>query len=362
MWAGLLHLVLGNLLIGLLEGFLLAVCFDLPIKKATVLLILANYFSAWVGGVILPIRIAWSFSLDLYNTWHFFWAMVIFTYLMTLVLEFPFVALILRKEPNWLKKSIWGSLIIQTISYTLLFGWYWRASGTSLYTETEVVPLSALSLPEKVLLYFIASDDRDVYAMNLNATGKRKVSELNSTNRNDRLFVRPSSTDSNRWDLMARLDMEGREGRNPPKLSAIEKDFAAEAAPGWHGRHSASAEKSTWLTFGPIARLGSAENSPWVFWADFWPIGGLRGNQTNTGERAGFSFETPFGAWSVRNATHLPDDKVLFQLGENQICVFDPAEKRVALVAKGRGPTAVMQENRAPPVPEATPPRAGAQP
>jgi hypothetical protein len=57
-----------------------------------------------------------------------------------------------------------------------------------------------------------------------------------------------------------------------------------------------------------------------------------------------FSFETPFVAWSVRNATHLPSDRILFQLGDDQICVYDPEKKEIALLAEGRGPIAVMQK------------------
>ncbi len=55
----------------------------------------------------------------------------------------------------------------------------------------------------------------------------------------------------------------------------------------------------------------------------------------------------------VRNATHLPGDAVLFQLGRDQICVLDPVRRQVALLARGRGPTAVMAE-AAPPSPPAS--------
>jgi hypothetical protein len=46
-------------------------------------------------------------------------------------------------------------------------------------------------------------------------------------------------------------------------------------------------------------------------------------------------------AWAVRNAVHLPGDTVLLQLGDNQICLYDPEKKQIALVARGRGPIAV---------------------
>jgi hypothetical protein len=58
-----------------------------------------------------------------------------------------------------------------------------------------------------------------------------------------------------------------------------------------------------------------------------------------------FSFETPFGDWAVRNATHLPTDKVIFQLGENQICLTDPEAKTIALLVHGRGPIAAIPDD-----------------
>ena len=71
--------------------------------------------------------------------------------------------------------------------------------------------------------------------------------------------------------------------------------------------------------------------------------GGPSGFPKETGNRVRFSYETPFGAWTVRNAVHLPTDKVLFQLGDDQICGFDPVERRVALLWHGRGPVPVIE-------------------
>ncbi len=56
------------------------------------------------------------------------------------------------------------------------------------------------------------------------------------------------------------------------------------------------------------------------------------------------AYETPFGAWPVRNAVHLPSDKVLFQLGDDQICGFDPVNRRVALLWRGRGAVPVIKK------------------
>ena len=50
MWASALHLVFGNAIIGIIEGSLLAGMFKCSKWKSVVVLIVANYASAWVGA------------------------------------------------------------------------------------------------------------------------------------------------------------------------------------------------------------------------------------------------------------------------------------------------------------------------
>lgn len=334
MWAGMLHLVFGNTLIGLLEGFLLGCMFRVPRGKAIVAMIAANYTSAWLGGLLIRGAIVKALHMDLTNAWMWFWIMVAVTYCLTLLLEWPFVAWGFRGTQGWLKRSVRGSLVVQSVSYILLFGWYWMASGTSLYTETRIVAPGDLSLPESVMVYFIAPSDGNVYQRRLTGAAEQKVWELRSTNGKDRLFVRPSTLDPNRWDLMARL----KTGDGNPKLVTILTNLLVETAPDWRSTHYEGMPPN----FGKVQRLGSAANSEWKFWAGFWPVEGLQASREGTGEQLRLSYETPFGAWTVRNAVHLPTDKVLFQLGGDQICGFDPERRRVALLWRGRGPVAVI--------------------
>ena len=117
-------------------------------------------------------------DLDLYNAWRWLWYMVAITYFLTLLLEWPFVAFCLRKTDGWFRKSIWGSLVVQSASYLVLFGWYWAASGTSLYTDLAVVQPSAISLPKDAMLYYLAEDNGDVYARDLDRGETKKICEL----------------------------------------------------------------------------------------------------------------------------------------------------------------------------------------
>jgi len=132
MWAGMFHLMLGNALIGVGEGFLLAWLFSVPRRKGVWVMIFANYTSAWLGGLFARGAIVQALPMDLNNGWRWFWCMVVVTYVMTLMIEWPFVAWCLRGKQDWLERSLSASLVVQSSSYVVLFAWYWMASGTSL--------------------------------------------------------------------------------------------------------------------------------------------------------------------------------------------------------------------------------------
>jgi hypothetical protein len=186
------------------------------------------------------------------------------------------------------------------------------------------------------LFYYISSDDGDVYEKTSASADSRKVFDLNSTNRQDRLYMRASLLQTNKWDVMARMD-EGYQ--RDPKHVPVQESLVLEAVPRWDDRFDPSAfgkGSYSWM----VPRLGIAEKSSWHFDGDEWSR--FEGRLSGTDITAGFSFDTPLVRWGVRNCTHLPGDNVLLQLGDDQVCVFDPTSNRLALVARGRGPVAVL--------------------
>jgi hypothetical protein len=343
MWASILHLTIGNAIIGLLEGLVLARLYRIHKGKAVSLLILANYLSAWLG-VMLVNEASESIAqhMNINSAWRVLWIVILSTYAITLVIEFPFLAAALYRSPGWFRKAICGTLIVQTLSYTILFGWYWTASGTSLYTRNTVVELSSIDVPDHLVLYYISADDGDVYERPLTGIDQTQVFDLDSEGQNDRLLVQRPSIESTRWDLAVRLETDD---RSSSKIIVIRESFALIAVPSPRSMLSDPPEhQGTWFNFGQVPKLGEAESSPWQFRTGFWPIQGLSGDQPVTEKRIGLALETPFARWAVRNATHLPGDKVVFQLGADQICIYDPDKRRVALVVRGRGPIVVLKE------------------
>ena len=335
-------LAIGNLLIGVLEGWLLIRLFSVPSGKAIPTMIGANYFSAWIGGLFLRGAIVNSLPLDLNNGWRWFWLMVVMTFFITVLLEYPFVFWLLRGDSLRLRRSINASLSVQGVSYVLLFGWYWVAGNASLYTRANVVAPDVLNLPDDVVIYFISAEDGTAYRRGLRAGAESKVFDLQSKDGNDRLIVRPNASGSNRWDVVARL--EGEDNRNPRFLPLL-TNLPVEAAREWRSQQTEPPEyPNTWFNFGTVPVLGGVTNRPWSYGTGFWAAGGLQVENRASGSIERFAFETPFGAWMVRNAVQLPNDQVIFQLGRDQICAFDPRTKNVALLFRGRGPVPVIEK------------------
>jgi hypothetical protein len=334
MWARGIHLFVGNLAIGIGEGLLLAVLFKKRAAPCIGIMIVANYFSAWIGGFLLTTNLSDWLGLDLNTAWRWLWIMVVAAYFLTVLLEWPFVAFCLRGSSGWRAKTVWGSLVVQAASYVVIFGWYWAASGTSLYREVAIVPAAEIHVPKGTVLYFIANDDGDVYALDLSQKEPRKVHELGSRSWFDRLQATASDTDSGQWDLIARLVTDQKE----PTLKTVLHNFATVVP--------TPTERSgyeEWANSGEVSRLGTAGESGWKFRAGFWAFEGLSGENAKDGRRLHLSLETPFLEWYVRNATQLPGDQVVFQLGRDQICILDPVAKKIALVARGWGPIVALR-------------------
>lgn len=333
MWASILHLVFGNAIIGLIEGLLLGSIFKCSKWKSVLILIVANYASAWAGGFFVAGYLPSLVDITIQNIQYWFLAFVAVAFVITLLIEFPFFWFALRSRDHSLRRSLIATPIIHGISYTLLIGWYWMASGTSMMTKLEVVAADEMQISEPFVLYYISPEGDRVLRMNLNDSGSAKpISEVAAHHRNDRLFVRPR--DASGYDLLVFLDSEDRGSQTEEKVL---EDFSEQAPVEWRisEGHSEEAEGS-WFNFGTVPAIGG--ESDWEFRTGFWPVEGLNGNNEKTGESFHFSLELPFSAWPVRNATQITGDYVVMQLGDDQICLLHPASRRIVLVARGKGP------------------------
>jgi len=205
------------------------------------------------------------------------------------------------------------------------------ASGTTLYTKMKIVPPTQITSPKSGIIYFISKARNETCTLDLGSHLIEKVCSLGKVDSDDRLFLRPSAFNTNNWDVVEQSSKV-----------LVRSNINAAAVQFWREQADPERISGTWFNFGKVPKLGSAVKSSWEFQTGFWPIEGLRGVNTNSQQRFRFSLETPFVSWVARNATHLPGDLVIFQLGHDQICLLEAETKKIALLAKGQGPIVVI--------------------
>lgn len=311
------HLFWGNLIIGYVEAGLLVRWFRLPRLKTTVTLILANYISTWGGIFVVVYALSLAnhisdlvrilvvgytlpgvFFLTLENIHIWSWIIAIFLFPATLLIEYPFFRFSLRKKPNATAKTVKSLLVIHAISHLLVAAWYMANSQTSMLTQLERVPADTLNLPGQYQLYFKSPDGSQ--AMQSDLTGSN-IKSISSADFQTQLLTVPKEPES--------------ENR---RLQRIGYDF-----------HQ------------PILKL--AEDSDWDFYIRNLKGRGIAGLRDRNAEQFEFEFtlEIPFARWGISHATHLPGDFVVFQLGQDQICILHPGDRVIALVTRGIEPIVV---------------------
>jgi hypothetical protein len=214
---------------------------------------------------------------------------------------------------------------VSKLSY--LFCWYWIASGKTLFTDLAIVPPTAISLPRDATLYYISEGGAGVYARDLDNESDRLISELNPNEARSLLYVREWSTHSGERDLLVGPANEIPSGRVIATVPAynVAEPLNSGTFPG-----------------GDVPRF-QADTSGWEFHFG-WMAGRLDGKDAKSGRHLDVALETPFIKWPVHCPTQLPSGQVVFQLGWNQICIVDPNERKLALLAKGRGPVVTMKK------------------
>ncbi len=333
MLGSLLHLLFGNFGIGVLEGLILSLWFKRKWWLCIAIMIAANYFSAWIGYVFLGSKIASGLAVDIYSLRQFLAAMILATYLMTLALEWPFVAACFWKAEHWFRKSVVATLLVQTVSYALIFGWYWVTSSKSLLTNATAVAADQIPVADDLTLYYIA-DYGEVRSLHLRDGTSTVIGRLRNVGPYDRLLARYSSSRDGSWDLVANHVSKGPKyerslvrGNLHSKVALCELDHEKAPVIGENLR--------SWYSLG-------GGQSDWECNVGDWPWWGLSGRNIKTGETWRIALEVPFLAWWVRDFVEVPGEKFIFQLGRDQICIFDARSHKIALLAKGFGPLVAL--------------------
>jgi hypothetical protein len=283
LWAGLLHLWVGNLLLGLLEGVLLALVFPVKILRAILLLIIANYFSAWVGSV------AHRMAGPLYGQVHpqdllkVVVAATAGTFLLSMIFEWPFVFFSFSGDRR-LGRTFLATLLVQCFSYLLLIPWYLLPSNVAMLTDTALRdPASFVQCPD-ALVYFQSAEGQAM-VMPLGGGNPERAEPPAAV---AALLMQSSSDD---FDLRPEADRQWFLGRGGSEMS------------------------------------------------------GLRVRNDETGHVALFEMKTPFFSLAVGWVNVLPGDQAVFSLGD-WICVIDRRTLLLGVLTRGKHPVVTLPQPR----------------
>ncbi len=335
MWASAFHLLLGNVIIGLIEGLALVWVFKCSKRLPILTLIAANYASAWVGALVVTGYLRSLVDITIENIHGWFVAFVVVAFVVTLLTELVFVWFTLGFRETRLRRALTATLAVNGLSYILLFGWYWTASATSMMTRLTVVSVDEMKVQGPYALYYLSEAGDQVIRVDLaNPLSVQAISAVTATDYEDHLFARPRGDSG--FDLVVVL---GGDQWGDAELVVLQ-DFAERVPvhdPPGSGYRGPPAGTS--MSFGEVPSIGA--DSEWEVRTGFWSAEGISGTNTTTGERFHYALELPFVGWSIRHASQISGGYVVAQLGSRQICLVDLESRRIALIARGKGPIVV---------------------
>ena len=336
----LFQLIVGNALIGVGEGWLLARVFTADRKRAIKWMIPANYVSMVVGFLSLDLLqgvVQFWLSLDPPNI-HTLPALLVGTvvasYLVTILLEWPFCWWVLR--PTGWPRTLLASVTLQSASYALLVPVFFFVSDLSLYSTLTVDQAVVTAARKDALVYYLCEDQQAVCRIGLNGSRQERVLQLGPRDPVQRLFPRPA-TDGTRWDLwVVEYPHQAASGRR------LLEGFAERAAiPGVLAAKRVDSFDTVdlWPVFNVVAdELRDEGERGWsVRLESSWAYHGFRADG-ESGQSIVFGVETLLaGMWRARFATALPGNQVVFQLG-TQIVLVDLPSRRIGFITHGWSP------------------------
>ena len=116
-WAQMLHLVFGNILIGLIEGLLLSKFYKTSKWKSILIMILANYASAWLGSLLFTYNLISPIQITINNLNYWFLIFILIAFVFTLLIEYIFILFIINKSTDKRKQALSATVFVNCISY-----------------------------------------------------------------------------------------------------------------------------------------------------------------------------------------------------------------------------------------------------
>lgn len=361
-WAQCSHLFLGNAVIGLIEGLLIAALFKTGRRRAIAGMVMANYTSMLVGVLLFN---QWALerlgdffgksaplSLTVENAVSYHVVVIVLLAIFTAIVEWPFCYLIFRPQPKPLSRSVKGCLLAQFVSYVMLCACYMPISYASVVTRTTLADPASFAQARDAWIYFISPADGDVWKIHLDGAARTRVCAAGIDDRDASLFFRPTA-DCSAWDLRT-WSPGRRELEECARTSNLAVDPALPDEAGQQFDNARSFERS-----GLPMYIEQPPPQSWRVRAPYdWPEIGLTATNLQTGQKLHLAMATPLLRWLSFRPVVLPGDQVVYQLGD-QIVLLDLNERKLGLITLGRG-LAVARDR--PPAPASAPTTSASSP
>lgn len=333
MWLTAGHMFFGNAVIGIVEGLVIALTFKSGIIRSTLVMVLANYVSMIAGASAVGLLEDWfSTVISINNLLFSIIVLAVVLFALTILIEWPFCWWILKgRERRWFR-AICAGVLVNVVSYAALVPLYTSVSGTSLITELDASDVAKMTPPVNVHIYYIDESERTVCRIRPDGSETQVLTFLDETMSDPELALCMSAgaqTIALRW-------LERSEKGNVRKWKV-----AADSIPGSYTGFEFCDSLKWWRT--EVSDLRGEITRTWEVKTGFWAISGLSAVNQSTGEELRFALETPFLLWSFSNATVLPGDIIICELGK-QVVLIDLNTRRIGLVAFGKSPVVVLDQ------------------
>lgn len=315
-----LHLVVFNLIIGIFEGLCLGLIFKLPKWKTMGLMICANYASSLLGVPFLQEITA--AEIEPCQIKAFIIKIVVAAYLLTLLLEFPFVYWACKRTQFRLIKSILGSLFVQTISYSILFAfWYHLVCSVSILDTVNWVETSDFIKNKTASMYYIDSSGKNIYRMNLDGSNQTLMNTSETLTWEELNFELNSKT--NTYDLTAFPDPNHIIIQSALSRTEYQERRMARQKWGYYAEDLRGNDNQKWDIYRSVYNIYLTNDS--------------------TGQKISLRLDIPFLNWLFLWPVILPGDEVVFQWGK-QICIYSCYENKLVVLTKGSSPVVFLED------------------
>ncbi|MBX7245632.1 MAG: hypothetical protein K1X53_09030 [Candidatus Sumerlaeaceae bacterium] len=347
MWATFGHQTVGNFLIGIFEGLLVARFFKIPTGRAVGILILANYVSGISGFILANLSAFWANDGNPLSHLGAKVALAfLVTYITTLILEWPFCYWMASK-PDRARKATIINFTAQSCSYLLIvLPFLLYSSNLTLLSNARIESNVEFAKKPVGWVYYLSRESGDVCRIRTDGTGQELITRLQEEQR-EGVLVWHRDALSEPWKLL----LVNGWGPDPYDVMTT--------VPVTHkSTERASALTHTNFFMASHRALDLQDTSTLNRWAagSFgWATPGLRFWQTTDKlddtlyfgqgiwKAEGIGLETVGNSWRCGFPTVLPSGQIVCQFGDN-IFLFDPETRQLGFLATGENPAVIVPD------------------